>query len=205
MNNYFDIDEGVVKYKSNHKLGSHPINPNLTELDHTRTRLFDLGLIGVYKNGIGYGNVSIRHDEGCIISGTATGSSRQLGLNGYCYIRSFNLEQNFVDSEGPINPSSEALTHCSAYVASSEVNCVLHVHSEKLWNSLLNGNFNFIPKNISYGTPQMAKNLADIVYESKSSSGILAMAGHIEGVLSYGDSIESAYLEILNFLISINK
>ena len=43
MNNYFDIDEGVVKYKSNHKLGSHPINPNLTELDHTRTRLFDLG------------------------------------------------------------------------------------------------------------------------------------------------------------------
>jgi hypothetical protein len=51
----------------------------------------------------------------------------------------------------------------------------------------------------------MAKNLADIVYESKSSSGILAMAGHIEGVLSYGDSIESAYLEIHNFLISIDK
>jgi hypothetical protein len=79
-------DDGIIKYHAIHKNSNPPDHVNLDQLDEVRTKLFDLGLVGVYSDGIGYGNVSIRNDTGCIISGTSTGAVRALGAGGYCYV-----------------------------------------------------------------------------------------------------------------------
>ena len=130
-------DEGVVKYQAFHQNADAPVHPLLNQLDEVRTRLFDLGLVGVYPDGIGYGNVSIRYETGCIISGTASGGIRILGPSGYCYVRSFNLQKNIVYTEGPINASSESMTHCAIYQANPLVQCVLHIHARELWERLM--------------------------------------------------------------------
>ena len=192
----FQRDEGVVKYQAIHQHGDLPLSVFLNPLDEVRTRLFDLGFVGIYPDAIGYGNVSIRHDSGCIISGTATGALRVLGIGGYCYVKSFDLHQNTAYTQGPVMASSESMTHCAIYQAQSLVQCVLHIHNLGLWKMLLDQGYASTPADIPYGTPQMALNMASLVATMGVPSGLLVMAGHEEGIIAYGQSISSAFDQI---------
>ena len=189
-------DEGVIKYRAIHKNSSPPVHINLNQLDEVRTKLFDLGLVGAYSDGIGYGNVSIRNGNGCIISGTSTGAVRVLGPVGYCYVRSFDLKLNTVNTEGPTFASSESMTHCAIYQAHLSVQCVLHVHNLELWQKLLDQGCESTSANIPYGTPQMALSMATLVSAKVAPSSLLVMAGHAEGIVAYGHTIISALDEI---------
>lgn len=189
-------DEGVVKYHAVHQDGGPPRHALLSLLDRVRTRLFDLGLVGAYPDGVGYGNVSIRNQDGCIISGTATGSQRILGEEGYCYVHSFDLARNSVCTEGPIRASSESMTHCAIYHAVSSAECVLHIHHGALWIKLLNEGCPSTPTNVPYGTPKMAQSIASLVSSRAASSGLLVMAGHEEGIIAYGETIDLAFDQI---------
>jgi ribulose-5-phosphate 4-epimerase/fuculose-1-phosphate aldolase len=194
------IDDGVIKYKAVHTIRK-PFNIEIfSELDEARTKLFDLGLIGAYSNGIGYGNVSIRYQSGCIISGTSTGGLRQLGSKGYSFVKNYDLNRNAVVTEGPIQASSESMTHCAIYDSNHEVRYVLHVHQLTLWERLLNRGYPATPRDVAYGTPQMAQSIAALVKVSQSSSGLFAMAGHQEGVISYGHTISEAMYRIESLL-----
>lgn len=189
-------DDGVIKYQAIHKDSSVPVHLYLNQLDEVRTKLFDMGLVGVYSDGIGYGNVSIRNEAGCIISGTATGSIRVLGARGYCYVRAFDLMQNTVKTEGPVLASSESMTHCAIYQANSSVQCVLHIHNRELWLKLLDHGCKSTPAHIPYGTPQMAVSMATLVAANLGPSNLLVMAGHDEGIVAYGHTINSALDQI---------
>ncbi len=189
-------DEGVVKYHAIHHLGPTPIHPLLTKLDQVRTRLYELELIGVYPDGIGYGNVSIRDKNGCIISGTNTGAIKILGNEGYCYVRSFDLQTNTVVTEGPIQASSESMTHCAIYQANPLVQCVLHIHNHKLWQQLLDQHYPSTLASIAYGTPKMAQAMASLVHQLVSPANLLVMAGHEEGIVAYGPTIDLAFHQI---------
>ena len=198
----YPIDEGVIKYNAIHVKGNSPIHPLLAQLDEARTQLFDLGFVGAYSDGIGYGNVSIRHQSGCIISGTSTGSLRVLGPSGYCCVDTFDIHQNTVYTEGPINASSESMTHCAIYQANPLIECVLHIHSRELWKRLLEEGYPFTAADIPYGTPQMAQSMLSLVKDSDTPFGILVMAGHEEGVVAYGQTILSALNQIKALLRS---
>ena len=189
-------DEGVVKYHAIHNKSGSPEHPLLGQLDEARTQLFDLGFIGAYSDGIGYGNASIRDQSGCIISGTATGAFRELGASGYCSILAFDIQQNTLYSEGPVSASSEAMTHCAIYKANPLIRCVLHIHGRELWSRLLEEGCPFTPADIPYGTPQMAECMATLVKDAITPFGILVMAGHEEGVISYGQTIYSTLHQI---------
>lgn len=193
-------DEGIVKYQAAHNHGSAPKHPLLNELDWVRTHLFDLGLIGTYSDGIGYGNVSILHEKGCIISGTNTGAVKILGPEGYCYVRSFDLQANKVVTEGPTQASSESMTHCAIYQANPQVQCVLHIHNLKLWQKLLDQNYPSTSPSIAYGTPEMAQAMACLVQDLDSSKSLLVMAGHEEGIVAYGPTIGLAFDQIQTVL-----
>ena len=195
-------DDGVIKYHAIHQNGGVPVHLLLSELDEVRTELFDLGLVGVYADGIGYGNVSIRHETGCIISGTATGTARVLGANGYCYVRNFNLQQNTVYTEGPVYASSESMTHCAIYQAHSLVQCVLHIHNREIWQILLDRGYESTPIDIPYGTPQMALSMAALVKTKNDPSNVLVMAGHEEGIVAYGQTICLAFAQIKALLVN---
>ena len=189
-------DEGVIKYQAIHQNSSQPAHTLLNQLDDVRTNLFDLGLVGVYPDGVGFGNVSIRYEAGCIISGTATGAARVLGARGYCYVRSFDLKKNTVYTEGPVNASSESMTHCAIYQAHSSVECVLHIHHRELWHKLLDQGYRSTSADIPYGTPQMALSMGVLVNTNAESSSLLVMAGHEDGIVAYGPTISSALNQI---------
>ena len=194
------IDDGVIKYKAVHTI-REPFNINIfLDLDEARTKLFDLGLIGAYSNGIGYGNVSVRYQSGCIISGTATGGIRQLGSKGYSNVREYDLNLNTVVTEGPIQASSESMTHCAIYDSNLTVRYVLHVHKMTLWEKLLDQGYPATPRDVEYGTPQMARCISSLIKASQTSSGLFAMAGHQEGVISYGHTIAEAMNKIESLL-----
>lgn len=199
--NHSTRDEGIIKYQAIHKNGSPPEHILLNKLESIRTKLFDLGLVGIYPDKVSYGNVSIRHEAGCIISGTSTGAARVLGKSGYCYVRGFDLQKNMVYTQGLINASSESMTHCAIYHAHSLVQCVLHIHNREIWKKLLDQGHDATSVNIPYGTPQMALSMAALVNAKVKPSGLLVMAGHEEGIIAYGQTISLAFAQIKELLV----
>jgi hypothetical protein len=193
-------DEGVIKYQAIHQDSGPPVHILLNQLDEVRTKLFDLGLVGVYPDGVGYGNVSIRHEAGCIISGTATGSMRILGVGGYCVVRSFDLQNNIVLTAGPVKASSESMTHCAIYQANPLMQCVLHIHNREIWERLLSQGYDSTSVDIPYGTPQMALSMATLACTKTEPSNLIVMAGHEEGIVAYGQTIFCAFDQIKTIL-----
>ena len=210
--------DGVVKYQASHTRGdvetslrTLPAGIRETaldaltlfpELDAARTTLHDAGLIGVYPSGIGYGNVSLRLAGNLfLISGSGTGSSRLLGKQGYSLVRAFDPLKNTVASFGPVQASSESMTHGAVYGAANKARCVIHIHSPFLFTSLLAEGFPRTPESVAYGTPALSREVARLITEELSpSEGIFVTAGHNEGVFTYGESIAST----LNLILSLN-
>ncbi len=185
-------DEGYVKYQARHTLAPAPRHPLLAALDAVRTELHDLALIGAYPNGIGFGNLSFRtKGNQFIISGSGTGSRRILGESGYCLVTAFDVDANAVECEGPIQASSEAMTHGAVYAENPGAQCVIHVHSRALFDRLLAQNWPHTPKSAAYGTPAMAKAIAELVKNNPADQALFVLAGHDEGIVAYGPSIDA--------------
>ena len=188
------MDEGVVKYRCDWEEADPVAAGNIADLMSWRERLHSWGLIGVYENGIGFGNVSVRLGNSCqfVISGTQTAHLPALGPESYCTVTEFNLEQNFLGCRGPVQASSESLTHAALYLQREDVGGIIHVHNPKLWQQLL---FK-IPttrKEIPYGTPQMALEMFRLFEEENlAERKILAMAGHEDGIICFGSTLDEA-------------
>ena len=131
------MNEGYIKFECERIDEISITDDMIFELNETRTKLYDQGLIGI-TDGIGFGNISIRNGSAFIISGTQTGGIRELTVNDYVEVIESDLINNKIICKGRINASSESLTHAVVYECSREINSVIHVHNEKLWNSILN-------------------------------------------------------------------
>jgi ribulose-5-phosphate 4-epimerase/fuculose-1-phosphate aldolase len=196
------MDEGYVKYHAEHRFAQAQEPPHWAALNEARTRLHALGLIGVYPGGVGYGNVSIRlaaspvSDEKFYISGTATGAKRLLSASDYCLVLSFDIQKNRVESAGPVQASSESMTHGAIYRANPAVRSVIHIHNKAIFEGMLSGGYPATPPTSAYGTPEMAQSIAECVKLAEKNSGknagVIVMAGHDEGVIAYGGSVEQA-------------
>ena len=189
------IDEGYIKYEINLTDGPTPEHPELIHLNMTRTKLHDLTLIGVYDNGIGYGNLSIRTEDHkkFIISGTATGSEHDLPLEKYCLVDDFNTDTNEVYCTGKVQASSESMSHGSVYRANSAVNCVIHVHSRTLFDFMLANDYQRTAESAAFGTPEIALEFETQINNNVQDFGLFATAGHDEGIIAYGPDIDSTY------------
>jgi ribulose-5-phosphate 4-epimerase/fuculose-1-phosphate aldolase len=190
-------DEGYVKYTSEHIQAGAISHPLLDALNNARTRLYDLGVIGMYESGIGFGNVSIRvTGNEFLISGTSTGGIRELTPNEYCLVRSCDIEGNRVRSFGPTQASSESMSHGALYIACPKAASVFHIHSRPIFEGMLRDNLLSTPKDAAYGTPEMARAIsAAVANEAKTSGknyGQIVLAGHDEGVITWGVSVDEA-------------
>jgi L-ribulose-5-phosphate 4-epimerase len=188
------IDEGYVKYHC-HWLPAEALDKQrIEELNHWRNKLYQLGLIGQYENGIGYGNISIRGeiDRQFTISGTSTGGIPVLNESYYTTVIDYDWTQNTVTCQGPIQSSSEALTHAAIYEANPNIHAVIHIHDRSLWSSLMNQ----VPttrENVAYGTPEMAEEIIRLCQEDTLvEQQILVMSGHEEGIIVFGVNLDRA-------------
>jgi S-methyl-5-thioribose-1-phosphate isomerase len=196
-------NDGYVKYTTIHTRTPAIKAPHWAELNNARTQLFRLGLLGVNSQGIGFGNVSIRFKgEEFLISGTATGASPELTPAEYCLVNSFDLAQNRIVSTGPVQASSEAMTHGAVYRSCSGANCVIHIHSGVIFKGMIRDGYLATDKNAAYGTPEIALALAKCVKELGTDEGVVYMAGHDEGIIVWGPTVERA-LKIIKTINNI--
>jgi ribulose-5-phosphate 4-epimerase/fuculose-1-phosphate aldolase len=187
------MSEGFVKYTAQHTMGPAIESPHWAKMNDARSHLYKLGLIGVNSGGIGFGNVSIRvHDDEFLITGTATGKLPELTLNEYCLVKSFDLIENRVVSAGPAQASSESMTHGAVYESCSGANCIIHIHSRAIFDGMIREGHPATPANAEFGTPEIALAIANCVKEIGQDEGAIVLAGHDEGVVIYGPSVEKA-------------
>lgn len=201
MNHHYS--EGYIKFQCIQKELNVNIDQNILQsLNENRTKLQKQQLIGMYQDGIGYGNISMRHGKGnhFYITGSSTGNLSMLLRKHIALVTSYNIELNIVNCSGITKASSESMTHAAIYEAISCVNAVVHVHSKELWDKYID----ILPttdKHIEYGTPEMALALKDEIKKNGNiESAIIIMGGHPEGIISYAKNINMATEAVLNLL-----
>ncbi|MEI6489762.1 MAG: class II aldolase/adducin family protein [Bacteroidota bacterium] len=194
-------ETGVIKFNCNWiKSEALPMS-ELNELNTWRNKMYALGWIGVNAEEIGFGNISIRSkNNGFIISGSATGKLKTLNNEHYTKVVEYDLEKNSLTAVGPILASSESLTHAVIYEYDKTVNAIIHIHNFDLWKK----NMNEMPttkKEIEYGTPAMANEMIRLFDETDlRNKKVLVMAGHEEGIISFGENLEEAGNLLLKLL-----
>jgi L-ribulose-5-phosphate 4-epimerase len=107
-------------------------------------------------------------------------------------VNEYNLMQNSVTCTGPFKTSSESLSHAVIYECSEETNAVIHIHNFDMWKKLINK----VPttsEDISYGTTEMAKDIKSLFFKTNvKNEKIIAMAGHKDGVITFGKTLDEA-------------
>ena len=194
------IDEGYIKYQSFWTKAPVPHAAAVDELEAWRRPLFEAGLVGEYEeHGISYGNISIRCGEPgqFLISGTQTGHLARTDRSHYALVTSWSVHGNLVCCAGPVQASSEAMTHAAIYQLDQQINAIVHVHSGELWRHHMNRLPTTAP-DVPYGTPEMANEFRRLYRDSDFRKTRLAvMGGHEDGIVSVGATLEGAAEQVL--------
>ena len=200
--------EGIVHFN----LTFTPADPlpaaRVRSLNAWRQILYKLGLIGQHPGrygGLGFGNISIRlepvNSSSFIVSGTQTGGLSKLYPEHYALVTACDPSTNHIVAEGAIQPSSESLTHGSLYRLDSTIGAVIHAHSPEIWLHADSIGIPATPRDISYGTPEMAESVCKLFNSTPVMSlKIFVMGGHEDGIISFGRNIEEAGLTLIRFL-----
>jgi hypothetical protein len=189
------VDEGVIKFGCTWI--ERPPLPSwrVEALDDWRDRLHAHGLIGYdAAERVGYGNVSVRdaYSGAILITGTQTGHLQSLGPEHYTLLTDYDIEGNHVTCAGPIQASSESMTHLALYELGEACNAVVHIHDERAWRALT-GRVPTTATGVPYGTPEMARELQRLYHEDALARvRVAVMHGHHGGLISFGSDIDAA-------------
>lgn len=184
-------NEGYIKFESVLKKTKELKPEDVKELNKIRNYFFQKKLIGMYRNGVGFGNVSSRYEKNkFIVTGSATGNLKRLNKNHYTVITDWNFFKNKVIYSGRIKPSSETMSHLAVYESDPLTKIVIHIHSRKLWKKLKNKVPTTDPR-ATFGTPDLAFSIKKVLKKkSNREQGILVMAGHQDGIMFFGENWE---------------
>lgn len=203
--------EGVIKFQQRYVRTDLP-SYDLSGLDGWRNVLYRLKLIGqdsARYGGAGFGNVSRRvgsSDESrrkrkFVITGTQTGGTEKLTRGHYTTVLEYDFEKNLVLVEGPIEASSESMTHGMVYDQDGSVKYVFHVHSPEVWRASDKLCLPATRRDVEYGTPEMAEEVRRLFIDTDvSKRKIFSMAGHEDGIVGFGRTAEEAGLILVKTL-----
>jgi len=198
------LDEGYIKFHLNWQK-SAPLPSAITHsVVRCRNICFQRKYIGI-SDGVGYGNISIRHrrTNQFIISGTQTGGLQRLSGKHFTLVTRADFEKNTLICKGPVKASAESLTHAIFYRLDRNINSVLHIHHRAMWSKLKN----IVPttgNDVPYGTVEMCREVERLYQtENLKSKQILVMAGHQDGIISFGKNEEEALKIIDAYALSL--
>ena len=204
--------EGVIKFDLQFSASEPVASATLADLNAWRRILWQLQLIGqdpARYGGYGFGNVSQRMSDvndtsgkrRFIISGTQTGDLPQLDASHYAIVNEYDAGTNRVVAEGPVRPSSESLTHGIIYDMDTDIRVILHVHSPDIWAHADRLHIPVTDAAVAYGTPAMAAEVRRLFTDTDvRHKGILGMAGHEDGIISFGTTAGEAGSVLLRSL-----
>lgn len=192
------MKEGYIKFHCEWEKRPPLSRSLLGSLTRGRREMYRRGLIGVYSDGIGYGNISQRTIDGkIIISGSGTGRYPELGPEHYSVVKKIDTVNNTVCCAGPLPASSETMSHAVIYRECPEINAVIHIHDLDLWKALIHRAPTSSP-NAQYGTPEMANAIVELIQQStvRYQEGYFVMAGHEEGLMVFGKDMAQAVARV---------
>jgi len=198
--------EGVTKFDLRFTPAPPLLSAELCELNAWRKLLWQLKLIGQDASryhGLGFGNLSRRQlpSQHFIISGTQTGHLPELDGRHYATVTEADTRANRVLAEGPMAPSSEALTHAMLYQVDTSVQFIFHVHSPALWHGAADLGIPVTNPTVAYGTPAMAEEVRRLSADAAAwRTGIFAMGGHEDGIVAFGKTAEETGIILLQYL-----
>ena len=190
-------EEGVTKFHLAYR-ETRPLDWELLrDLNAWRKRLHDVGLIGRDPRrygGVGFGNVSRRLSDGRFaVTGTQTSHLPDLNAGHYAVVLESHPDDNRLVAEGPIAPSSEAMTHGMIYALRPAVQFVMHVHAPVLWKNTRRLGLATTDPSAAYGTPEMTAEVKRLFAAPHfGQQGVFVMGGHEDGVVSFGRTLEEA-------------
>lgn len=194
------MTEGYIKFDCDWQKEEFPFSgDDLRQLETARTKLYKSGLIGMYPDGIGFGNISAKSGESTsfIITGSATGKFEKLDQSHYSLVSRYDFEKNSITCSGLTKASAESLTHAAVYESLPEIGAVIHVHCLWLWEKLLNI-YPTTSAEIEYGTPEMAFAVGKLASEINGRKvKVIVMGGHREGILAFGSNLTEVTNEII--------
>lgn len=201
------MDEGYIKFNARWTPTDPFPDNDLSELNAFRQKVYALGLIGAYENGIGYGNISQRKEPGSdlfYISGSATGNHSILTPDHYARVTQVDINKNHLSCEGPIIASSESMSHAVIYQTLPEVQAVIHVHHLGMWKALMHR----VPttdQSATYGSPEMAYSIINLIQTTDlPQTKLFVMEGHEEGIFVFGESLEEAFQKLYEEFLLFN-
>lgn len=197
--------EGVIKFSLEYQTAEPLPASEIAELNAWRKIMVMMGMIGQDDGryaGYGFGNISRRLEgDRFVISGTQTGNIADLTADHYAVVTACFGAENRVVAKGPIKPSSESMTHGIVYQLDPEINWVIHVHDPHIWQAAARLNIPQTAAGVPYGTPEMSAAVAALYTETDmKTQQIFSMAGHEDGVVTFGKTAEQAAATLLNML-----
>lgn len=209
--------EGVIKFQLDFQLADPLSAETLNELNAWRKVMVILDMIGQtperYMN-YGFGNISRRltaaEQPNCahpfVISGTQTGGIANLAPAHYATVLRCEPAENRVWATGPMKPSSESMTHHMVYALSPETNWVFHAHDPHIWRRAAALDIPITHENVAYGSREMSDEVVRLFAETDvAQCKIFSMAGHEDGIVTFGKSAEEAGTILLNYLAAALK
>ncbi len=194
-------DDGVIKFNPGFTEDASPGHDEVALLNPWRRRHYELGLIGEAA-GVGYGNVSMRvppfeirpSNRAFIVSGTQTGCFPVLADHHYATVIECYPDENRLNSFGQIKPSSESMTHGAIYMFDPNIRFAFHAHSANMWKYLGDRGFPGTDGAVEYGTPEMSAEVTRLLAAGDVlEERIFWMAGHEDGVFTFGRTAEEAW------------
>ncbi len=192
--------DGVIKYTIEHLSDEAPKFKKFEELERVRYELFTLGLIGE-KQGVGYGNISLKDTQGdsFFITATQTGNKELLDKEFYTYVEDYNFQTFRIFSKGLHKPSSEALSHAVIYSLDKNINGVIHIHSNALWKFMIEKKYLYTEA--EYGTKEMITEIQQLYKQNDPlTHNIFVMKGHQDGIICFAPTIEEAKKKLFQLM-----
>jgi ribulose-5-phosphate 4-epimerase/fuculose-1-phosphate aldolase len=191
-------ETGSIKFTCDRVLVELSRFAGFDELNKYRRKLLRLGAVGIDRNGVGFGNLSVRNGATSrfYITGSGTGKFPELTPADCARVVAYDFARNWLQCEGLTVASSESLTHAAVYESDPLTCAVIHCHDMKLWTALLH-KVPTTPEKVEYGTPDMAyavQGLFDNTDVLKEK--IFVMAGHEGGVVAFGRDLRSAFVQM---------
>lgn len=196
--------EGVIKYRLDFRAAPPLADGTLADLIAWQQIMHRLGLLGrdaARYGGLAYGNLSRRRGGGFVISASQCGDRAEPGGGDYSLVTGWDCAANRIVAEGPAAPSSESLTHAALYDADPAVVAIIHVHSAEIWQQRDQLGLASTDATVSYGTPAMADEVGRLYKTARFDGfGLLAMAGHQDGIVAFGRSLDEAGAAVVTLL-----
>ena len=202
--------EGKTKFQVRHETCVCCRESDVVELTKWRNKFKAAGLVGqdaTKYGGLGFGNLSKRMPDGTfLITACQTGLQENLTPDEYVTITAFDPSQNLVCSKGMRHASSETMTHLAVYDSNQGVRFVFHVHSPEIWTARDNLGLPTTSPDVECGTVEMNSEVRQLLKEREYfQKGVLAMGGHADGILAWGETADETGFNLLSLLLQTTR